>query len=84
MKFALIIYTLLKATLHRAITNLTPGFTYQQAVDSVAQLPQDASNGDLYIVKDEDNKRYVYDEASQSYLPLGTAITTAQIDSLYT
>lgn len=84
MKHALIIFSILKKSVNTALSSLTPGFTYKSAVASASNLPSGASNGDMYIVKDEDNKRYVFDEASNAYLPLTTAITTSQIDSLYT
>ena len=60
--------------------NIEPGYTYKGSVDTVADLPDDATNGDLYTV---DGVQYVWDGTQWVNIEAGVAITEAQIDALF-
>lgn len=71
-------YALLKG-LKREVENITPGYSYKGSVIDVSSLPSsDNTTGDLYTVGSE---QYVWD--GSVWVKLGTAITNAQIDSLF-
>lgn len=63
----------------KKLDNVTLAFDYKGSVESVSDLPEDATKGDLYTVV---NAQYVYDGSNWMNIS-DNSITNAQIDALF-
>lgn len=68
------------ALLKKQIAGIIP--SYKGTVTNVADLPNNASSGDLYVVTSEGNAHYFYDGSQWLEIDPDVA-TNAQIDGLY-
>lgn len=62
------------------VASVEPGYSYKGSVATVADLPGDATEGDLYTVG---GVQYVWDGTQWVNIEAGVAITETQIDALF-
>lgn len=70
------------AELQEFVQQILPGYNYKGSVNSHNDLPNDATVGDLYTVKNEDYAQYAWD-GENWIMPSFPTITEAQINSLF-
>lgn len=70
-----------KAQMQQQISGMMP--SYKGTVATVADLPSNATEGDMYVVASEGNIHYYYDGVTWSAIDPDIA-TIAEIDGLYT
>lgn len=78
----IITYGLLKGqinALSEKVDNITLAFAYKGSVDSIDDLPDDATIGDMYTV---DGVQYAWDGEYWIIIKAGNIITNEQIDEI--
>ena len=68
--------------LQEFVSQILPGYDYKGSVNSYNDLPNDATTGDLYTVKNENYAQYAWDGVNW-IMPSFPTITEAQINSLF-
>ena len=70
------------ANTNEKIDQILPGYTYKGSVANKTDLPNDATVGDLYTVKNENYAQYAWD-GEDWITPQFPTITTEQVDELF-